>query len=120
MRRDHPRSRGVYRSTRVDVRSSDGSSPLARGLRSSGPACRWGRRIIPARAGFTSRSPARSETIRDHPRSRGVYYEEYASKEPKDGSSPLARGLRWRLAFRVASGGIIPARAGFTQRVSCP
>ena len=31
-----------------------------------------------------------------------------------DGSSPLARGLRYRLCVSGAEGGIIPARAGFT------
>ena len=50
---DHPRSRGVYplpcscRSLRA------GSSPLARGLPSARRGFPCGRRIIPARAGFT-------------------------------------------------------------------
>ena len=50
---DHPRSRGVYKSSAENSKSAEGSSPLARGLprfRSSVPA---GPRIIPARAGFT-------------------------------------------------------------------
>ena len=70
---DHPRSRGVYRGRRASAGTSSGSSPLARGL----PLC-WtarisGRRIIPARAGFTTATAHRRGRRRDHPRSRGVY-----------------------------------------------
>ena len=54
-RADHPRSRGVYILTHERIVDSGGSSPLARGL----PYWRLRRsrqlRIIPARAGFTSR-----------------------------------------------------------------
>ena len=52
-KRDHPRSRGVYRS----------------GPRGA-PALR---RIIPARAGFTVQRLDIQDVGRDHPRSRGVY-----------------------------------------------
>ena len=50
----------------------------------------------------------------DHPRSRGVY--EFPVPDESDfvGSSPLARGLRRCPVFWRFSGGIIPARAGFT------
>ena len=73
----------------------EGSSPLARGLpRTDHPALRE-RRIIPARAGFTMRSPAPMTAATDHPRSRGVY------ARAADGQELLA--------------GIIPARAGFTS-----
>ena len=51
---DHPRSRGVYDLPKDAEVPVDGSSPLARGLRSA-EGCRGpGGRIIPARAGFTS------------------------------------------------------------------
>ena len=53
---DHPRSRGVYVSgTNAHVRIV-GSSPLARGLLPSALERVHGRRIIPARAGFTGSS----------------------------------------------------------------
>ena len=53
LRPDHPRSRGVYQRV-LWRRSCDlGSSPLAQGLRGSPPGSTVGRRIIPARAGFT-------------------------------------------------------------------
>jgi len=52
-RRDHPRSRGVYAAPDSSTRSWAGSSPLARGLRSTPSAAPTPTGIIPARAGFT-------------------------------------------------------------------
>ena len=73
-----------------------GSSPLARGLLALGHDPPRVRGIIPARAGFTT-VPARTRArTRDHPRSRGVYVNNY-------------KGSVWDLR-------IIPARAGFTWR----
>ena len=51
---DHPRSRGVYRSHKRSICPPAGSSPLARGLLVMEIALDSMRRIIPARAGFTS------------------------------------------------------------------
>ena len=112
--RDHPRSRGVYADPPAQCRAPPGSSPLARGLRYSSTACPRGRRIIPARAGFTTASASAAPETWDHPRSRGVYFPMTRVTTRSRGSSPLARGLQggndW-LAWRI---GIIPARAGFT------
>ena len=74
-----------------------------------------GRRIIPARAGFTRPPRRRWGCGTDHPRSRGVYYPCYSEQVVFEGSSPLARGLRCvdRNPGRCAR--IIPARAGFTR-----
>ena len=70
---DHPRSRGVY-SVRVKSRSFlRGSSPLARGLPLVTCSGTRRSRIIPARAGFTTRATMRGTPSGDHPRSRGVY-----------------------------------------------
>ena len=137
LRRDHPRSRGVY-----PFRSPE--PPLGRG-------------IIPARAGFTGPAQGRPRSPRDHPRSRGVYAWTASAHRMQVGSSPLARGLRllglaiviWavdhprsrgvyghgcdvhavvegssplarglpvRGPVNIDSLGIIPARAGFTRR----
>ena len=76
------------------ARAASGSSPLARGLRRGIGADRETYRIIPARAGFTWTVCPRSESMWDHPRSRGVY------------ASEVAGVTRWAR--------IIPARAGFT------
>ena len=98
--RDHPRSRGVYRTMRRTIKNGKGSSPLARGLRSS-----------------TSR-PRRSLT--DHPRSRGVYITTMITLGRCQGSSPLARGLHDVTICRRDHDGIIPARAGFTPAPAEP
>ena len=72
-------------------------------------------RIIPARAGFTSRLRRRRSQRSDHPRSRGVYHGQPPIWSGRLGSSPLARGLQ-RLAHTLdTTPGIIPARAGFTR-----
>ena len=113
---DHPRSRGVYNIASCPLVRRMGSSPLARGLRPTrARRVRW-RRIIPARAGFTLKGDPKSVFLPDHPRSRGVYVHSASAKRPRQGSSPLARGLRrLRPAGRVRLR-IIPARAGFTRR----
>ena len=97
---DHPRSRGVYRSSVFPSPKRTGSSPLARGLRHARRVFRRRRGIIPARAGFTEFTVESTATGRDHPRSRGVY----------EGRGHGAHGV-----LRI-----IPARAGFTCRGLSP
>ena len=69
---DHPRSRGVYGPGSPHRARPRGSSPLARGLHRVRRPRPVPRRIIPARAGFTSRLGRRGSRVRDHPRSRGA------------------------------------------------
>ena len=92
--RDHPRSRGVYDDRPRTPVARGGSSPLARGLQREDQRRRYGRRIIPARAGFTVPSSRRVLHAEDHPRSRGVYFSNPTYAPEIEGSSPLARGLR--------------------------
>ena len=114
-REDHPRSRGVYSRRACAVGAGRGSSPLARGLRTA-PRCASGRRrIIPARAGFTTGARTSGPTEKDHPRSRGVYAAEKDIPRPGQGSSPLARGLLTGEKGKGRIERIIPARAGFTR-----
>ena len=113
-RGDHPRSRGVYFVHTTEDPSSRGSSPLARGLRRSVSPLGWRARIIPARAGFTGGRSGFSSRHGDHPRSRGVYYRAGLARLRAAGSSPLARGLQPLFLTVYYTGGIIPARAGFT------
>ena len=96
--RDHPRSRGVYRSRRIARPRSGGSSPLARGLLGRYGVCR--------------------APDQDHPRSRGVYTPPGDRGVLPSGSSPLARGLQRALVAHFRGFWIIPARAGFTRRGS--
>ena len=127
-------TRGVYQGLAFSGALTSGSSPLARGLRGpSPPACldlgiipaRAGftfvptpthTRIIPARAGFTVAFCLPVLTLLDHPRSRGVYYNEIGLESVDMGSSPLARGLPSPDVNKQNDWGIIPARAGFTLR----
>ena len=111
---DHPRSRGVYRHRPHHARRQPGSSPLARGLPGGSNHPARCPRIIPARAGFTSRCEPYRWPDRDHPRSRGVYGRPTLYVTSQDGSSPLARGLLPCCSEIKGSNGIIPARAGFT------
>ena len=71
-----------------------GSSPLARGLLEYDALNDYRVRIIPARAGFTTRCLRLPSRPRDHPRSRGVY----------SPTTAVPGMVAW----------IIPARAGFT------
>ena len=112
---DHPRSRGVYPSMKAAMAARAGSSPLARGLPAREELEMTSVRIIPARAGFTDRAPAPRRDSPDHPRSRGVYSLVQPAPERIQGSSPLARGLPWRIWPGCSRLGIIPARAGFTR-----
>ena len=92
-RQDHPRSRGVYPSSRQGGRPFGGSSPLARGLPQAVLHRARNQGIIPARAGFTPDDPEPGSEAGDHPRSRGVYSRATTSSRSTAGSSPLARGL---------------------------
>ena len=98
------------------ILSQIGSSPLARGLLAAGSPPALGRRIIPARAGFTAPCWPPACAARDHPRSRGVYCAPRGRACTVAGLSPLARGLRSNSGWVPDAAGIIPARAGFTRR----
>ena len=113
-RRDHPRSRGVYKVRTTPWPWWPGSSPLARGLLESLTRGRSTLRIIPARAGFTFNSAAFRYISPDHPRSRGVYDDGRLRGTMQYGSSPLARGLQDNSETISIDDRIIPARAGFT------
>ena len=92
--KDHPRSRGEYKSLSRVNSSQLGSSPLSRGILMTSPGAMW-------------RRP-------DHPRSRGEYKFSNVVSNLTSGSSPLSRGiLRPRLILIIREG-IIPALAGNT------
>ena len=76
------------------------------------------RGIIPARAGFTVLNSNFLSAVWDHPRSRGVYDYCVYCGHVVGGSSPLARGLRIGLTTLLRLFRIIPARAGFTNKMS--
>ncbi len=67
----HPRSRGEDCRFRRSIRSSTGSSPLARGGRASVEAAIAKAGLIPARAGRTRLLTSVVSSTGAHPRSRG-------------------------------------------------
>ena len=89
------------------------------------PICRVlsdsGTKIAPATALHHTTGHYPPGRSRDHPRSRGVYRYSRARGPQYGGSSPLARGLPGSGGELSGGGGIIPARAGFTQphRAQC-
>ena len=112
--RAHPRSRGENVRPLALTVPMVGSSPLTRGkLLTIG--CLVGvLGLIPAHAGKTTRSGARTFRCEAHPRSRGENSGEARPAKTELGSSPLTRGKQ---ALRLAlSGdrGLIPAHAGKT------
>ena len=91
-----------------------GSSPHTRGLHVEGEVRGERKGIIPAHAGFTLTAARASESVRDHPRTRGVYRSTQKVLAAYDGSSPHTRGLPRRKTRPWHIHGIIPAHAGFT------
>ena len=91
-----------------------GSSPLARGKHRDRPARHDRARLIPARAGKTAWTCARSVSFRAHPRSRGENQVACVYCHLAYGSSPLARGKRRQSEQVRHRERLIPARAGKT------
>ena len=109
---DHPRSRGVYDRQSATGSQTQGSSPLARGLRGGGTWSWFLSGIIPARAGFTGERRRPAAGRQDHPRSRGVYATPEAEIGAGAGSSPLARGLLGRQSPKSKRWGDHPRSRG--------
>ena len=92
--------------------SQSGSSPHARGTRSSGVGSRLRRRFIPACAGNAGPTIARAINHAVHPRMRGERVDCRLPKYASPGSSPHARGTPTRARSFGATKRFIPACAG--------
>ena len=113
-RSDHPRACGANFLARTAYARSFGSSPRVRGKRENAAVEVGLVRIIPARAGQTSRLLVARIRFSDHPRACGANANGLGVMLPRCGSSPRVRG---KPADRGAGDGdvrIIPARAGQT------
>ena len=88
----HPRSRGEHCLTFLPKGKFCGSSPLARGTRTTANEAEREARLIPARAGNTYHLTMREWFLAAHPRSRGEHVCLMVVTAPTFGSSPLARG----------------------------
>ena len=110
----HPRSRGENERRESVKPIRFGSSPLTRGKHCS-TGWGWGpRRLIPAHAGKTSRSPAPATSCAAHPRSRGENLKDAGRLVIGGGSSPLTRGKPRGTPPRPHQARLIPAHAGKT------
>ena len=114
----HPRSRGENRVFPVGYVSVSGSSPLTRGKRQGGVEDQQANRLIPAHAGKTCISARVSSARPAHPRSRGENGPYETAAPAMTGSSPLTRGKRCGRPLCVCRGGLIPAHAGKTCRLT--
>ena len=118
--RDHPRSRGEYRTLVRDGAVTSGSSPLSRGIHA---VARWNGMaagIIPALAGNTRAHHLHRLPGEDHPRSRGEYAVYLEQNWYTQGSSPLSRGILPPQVSHILARRIIPALAGNTPRLMRP
>ena len=92
-----------------------GSSPRERGTHCAGPNGSREARIIPARAGNTTRSGSSLGTTADHPRASGEHFCLAMPRFSANGSSPRERGTLEQVSQASNGRRIIPARAGNTQ-----
>ena len=93
----------------------EGSSPLAQGILSEIKRVSKHARIIPACAGNTFELINSFINTKDHPRLRGEYQPGMVKAHAETGSSPLARGILYRICIHRHVIGIIPACAGNTR-----
>ena len=116
---DHPRVCGEHQPSQYTILDSSGSSPRVRGTHDHGDAFERFGGIIPACAGNTSSSTAKSGKTGDHPRVCGEHAIKAAMNESSSGSSPRVRGTLYGRRVRRRPGGIIPACAGNTSAQLC-
>ena len=114
----HPRSRGENLRRRPSCGTQSGSSPLTRGKPLVSEGLHFGKGLIPAHAGKTTRRAPLDSRPRAHPRSRG---ENNGKSDPlvrARGSSPLTRGKHPLHRVRRNQRRLIPAHAGKTDVVA--
>ena len=112
----HPRWRGEHVLLCAGGTRAHGSSPLARGTQPASTAFGGIARFIPAGAGNTSSDFGDWGDRTVHPRWRGEHVWATQDCHVVGGSSPLARGTRWRRIVRQCWWRFIPAGAGNTAR----
>ena len=112
--RAHPRACGENVALGRQHVLAVGSSPRVRGKPSTTKGMKRHERLIPARAGKTSRGPDLPSPVRAHPRACGENCAMIRVSSLASGSSPRVRGKRRRPRRDGQSRGLIPARAGKT------
>ena len=112
----HPRACGENKNNHYAHQLHGGSSPRVRGKRVSRSPLAGAGRLIPARAGKTQAQPPIPHPHPAHPRACGENRTSARKPHARAGSSPRVRGKRTGEASWRRVPGLIPARAGKTQR----
>ena len=113
-----PASAGSTR-TKVTMVEPGRAHPRKRGEHSSLIVWQWKPMgLIPASAGSTCTQRPRPPCSRAHPRKRGEHIATLRPDGGRGGSSPQARGARPLYLSPALFGGLIPASAGSTSRLS--
>ena len=112
--RAHPRACGENDEVAEQEMRDLGSSPRVRGKPVGDYVLDEQGRLIPARAGKTSRSVRGCGSGRAHPRACGENLRGLVAAPGEQGSSPRVRGKLVRRAAVMSRRGLIPARAGKT------
>ena len=110
----HPRAGGENWIYASEKSAGAGSSPRGRGKRGCRRRRPWRVRLIPARAGKTTRTKRRARPRRAHPRAGGENREGAHRIVVAVGSSPRGRGKLIDRDGRTEDQRLIPARAGKT------
>ncbi len=111
----HPRVGGEHEPGSAFLAGRIGSSPRGRGTRQSNAAGRLRGRVIPAWAGNTAQTPARSGCRTGHPRVGGEHEPARSKHARTAGSSPRGRGTHRCCHGCDAGVRVIPAWAGNTD-----
>ena len=111
----HPRAGGENFGELAGEFAASGSSPRGRGKRTPRTAALDKARLIPARAGKTTRGRRRRWPCPAHPRAGGENSPRFFPPRTPRGSSPRGRGKLAGHQACHASGRLIPARAGKTS-----
>ena len=112
----HPRAGGENRMSLIAWSRATGSSPRGRGKLVPWPAYHSAARLIPARAGKTDGRSDGRDPGAAHPRAGGENGASWPDQASDYGSSPRGRGKLPSCPPRTGRAGLIPARAGKTQR----
>ncbi len=111
----HPRLRGEHPLAEHEDRRLYGSSPPARGTRTTPEPAYRQIRFIPACAGNTGVEVLRRRAGAVHPRLRGEHIPLLVITQFSSGSSPPARGTLGQAGFDAVVRRFIPACAGNTR-----
>ena len=113
----HPRVRGDHALPFMNCPGGVGSPPRSRGPRELRRKWQVGKRLTPAFAGTTTRTPRRFRRSAAHPRVRGDHPPSGLYRFGDAGSPPRSRGPRGSYAGDLREQRLTPAFAGTTSQL---